>query len=76
VIRASTLVKYCGLAWIWIALAFVLLGAGSTLYLHGFRRMLQLWSPFNPTNMLMIILILAPGLALLHWSEKLSDRPR
>jgi hypothetical protein len=76
VIRTATLVKYLGLAWLWIGGAFIVLSAASTLYQSGVRRMLQLWSPFNETNFALILLIMAPGIALLYWSEKLSERQR
>jgi hypothetical protein len=76
VVRGAKLVEYCGLAWLWIAGACIVAAAAVTAYHDGVRRMLQLWSPFNETNFVLILLIMAPGLGLLYWSEKLSARQR
>jgi hypothetical protein len=70
----SKTTKVVGIAYLVCASAFILLGAGNTWYEHGLRRMLQLWSPINGVNFTIILITLAPGLALLYWSEKLADR--
>lgn len=63
-----------GWTWVVVAGAAIVWGAGATWYEDGFRRMLQLFSPFNEMNFFAGILILAPGLLLLHYGERFSAK--
>lgn len=71
----SKIVKGLGLTYLVLAVGFIVVSAGAIWAEHGFRRMLQLWSPFETTNFTIILLTLAPGLALLAWAENL-DKPK
>jgi hypothetical protein len=74
VARASAIVKFLGLGYVWVAAAVVVIAAIRIALEDGFRRMLQLFSPFNDANFFGILLVMAPGLALLWWAENLAEK--
>jgi hypothetical protein len=70
----SRVLHWVGLAWLVLAGSSVILGAAGIIYFRGFAAFQDVFSPFNAINYLLIFALLAPGLALLHWSERLAKR--
>jgi hypothetical protein len=66
--------KVLAIAYLAVAGVVIVVSAGRTFLDHGLRRMLELFSPFNEINWLLGLLLMAPGLALLHWAERLDKR--
>lgn len=68
--------KALAIAYLAVVSVVIIVSAGRTFLDHGLRRMLELFSPFNEINWLIGLLLMAPGLALLHWADRLHERKR
>ena len=68
----AKIAKIAGTVWLVIAAAVIAFGYGSILYFEGWTTLQEVASPFNMWNYVAIMITLAPGVALLQWSERLS----
>lgn len=61
---------------IWLALAFLLIIAGTigVWMKEGFWEALYLFNPFNWRNMIVTVITLAPGIAAISFAEKIKKK--
>ena len=65
-----------GLGWLWLALAALVIVASYAFmwYQHGWSEVAETMSPWNPLNLIVTLIVLAPGYGLVKLGERLLDR--
>jgi putative exporter of polyketide antibiotics len=70
--KSAKICKFIGMAWLYLAVGFIILNIVLIWYYSGFGRVQEVFNPFNFINLITVGLTLAPGLGLLYISEKLD----
>lgn len=64
--------RFMGSVLLWAGLALIAFGSIGVLMSKGIVEFLKLLSPFNIINYIVMFVVLAPGLALRTWAERLE----
>lgn len=70
----SKIVKVLGYIWIGIAGLVILIGYFTIFVNQGFARLQEVVSPFNIWNLIVNLVILAPGIGLVALSKKMENK--
>lgn len=70
----SKIIKVLGYIWIGIAGLLILIGYYSIFINQGFARLQEILSPFNFWNLIVNLVILAPGIGLVALAKKMEKK--
>ncbi len=60
--------------WLTLAILFIVFGHAMTWYYQGFSKLMEIMSPFNIWNIIMIFIVLSPGLGAIYWVDYLNKK--
>lgn len=69
-VNGPKVVKALGMAWIYLACFVMLIGYGAVVYQNGFMALVEMLSPYNIANYIVVVLTLAPGIWAVTWANK------
>jgi hypothetical protein len=70
----ARVVTVVGWILLWAGAAFVIVGIVLTWYYGGFSKVQEIMDPFNVSQYIMTVVVLAPGFALIQLGEWLQRR--
>ena len=68
----ARVLRICGLVWVYLAAAIILLSYGFILVQSGIWEFWRIVSPWNIWNWIAVLLTVSPGFFLIWLAEKLS----
>ena len=71
---AATILQGFGYMWVTVIVAIILISFGRIWLVEGFQTALQVMSPFNPFNWILVGMALIPGIAALRVAQNLKPR--
>lgn len=70
--RMGQILRWLGGAWLIGVALFILMSYAAILYYEGFTKLQEIASPFNVVNLVVVLALAMPGVAMLKLAQRLE----